>query len=144
MLNPRIKIVYKWSYRNIKQTNSMASVRERTILTERPPLVEVSSNFCSVVSVADLCGRILGFLDRSRYFFFPVAAQLYSKDWVNPVPDPLLFRKSGSAGNRTRTSGSVARNSDLTTRTQRRFYKGQDMELFHAGISIVPPYSTLI
>jgi hypothetical protein len=30
---------------------------------------------------------------------------------VDPVPDPLL-RKSGSAGNRTRTSGSVARNPD--------------------------------
>jgi hypothetical protein len=26
--------------------------------------------------------------------------------------DPLLLRKSGSAGNGTRTSGSVARNSD--------------------------------
>jgi hypothetical protein len=35
---------------------------------------------------------------------------------VNPVPDPLLLRKSGSAGNLTRTSGSVARNSvDYTT-----------------------------
>jgi hypothetical protein len=29
---------------------------------------------------------------------------------VDPVPDPLLF--FGSAGNRTRASGSVARNSD--------------------------------
>jgi hypothetical protein len=27
---------------------------------------------------------------------------------VDPVPDPLLIRKSGSAGNRTRASGSVA------------------------------------
>jgi hypothetical protein len=31
---------------------------------------------------------------------------------VDPVPDPLLPRKSSSAGNRTGTSGSVARNSD--------------------------------
>jgi hypothetical protein len=31
---------------------------------------------------------------------------------VDPVPDPLLLRKSGSAGNGTRASGSVARNSD--------------------------------
>jgi hypothetical protein len=30
---------------------------------------------------------------------------------VDPVPDPLLFF-SGSPGNRTRASGSVARNSD--------------------------------
>jgi hypothetical protein len=34
---------------------------------------------------------------------------------VDPVPHPLLLRKSGSAGNRTRTSGSVARNSDHKT-----------------------------
>jgi hypothetical protein len=31
---------------------------------------------------------------------------------VDPVPDPLLLRKSGIAGNLARTSGSVARNSD--------------------------------
>jgi hypothetical protein len=31
---------------------------------------------------------------------------------VDPVPDLLLFRKSGSAGNRSQTSGSVARNPD--------------------------------
>jgi hypothetical protein len=28
---------------------------------------------------------------------------------VDPVPDPLLLRKSGSSENRTRTSGYVAR-----------------------------------
>jgi CBS-domain-containing membrane protein len=53
--------------------NSMVRVRERTILTERPPLVgEVLPTFadrgCHVVSVMDPYGRILGFLDRSRYF----------------------------------------------------------------------------
>jgi hypothetical protein len=52
------------------------------------------------------------FLNRSRYFFFQVAPQLYSRGWVDPVPDLLLLRKSGSAGNLTRTSGSVGRNSD--------------------------------
>jgi hypothetical protein len=34
---------------------------------------------------------------------------------VDPVPDPLLLRKSGIAGNRLRASGSVARNSDHKT-----------------------------
>jgi hypothetical protein len=34
---------------------------------------------------------------------------------VDPVPDPALLRKSGSAGNQTLTSGSVARNSDHYT-----------------------------
>jgi hypothetical protein len=96
--------------------NSLAWVRERTIPTERPPLVgEVSANFvdreCHVVSVTDPHGRNLEFLYRSRYFFFQVAPQLYSRGWVDPVPDPLL-RKSGSARNRTRTSGSVTGNSD--------------------------------
>jgi hypothetical protein len=57
---------------------------------------------CRVVSSTDPHGRILGFLDRSRYYFFQVAPQLYSRGWVGPVPDPVLLRKSGSAGNRTR------------------------------------------
>jgi hypothetical protein len=63
--------------------NDVALVHERTISTERPPLVaEVSTNFltdsgCHVVSVTDPFGRILGCLDRSHYFFFQVAPQLY-------------------------------------------------------------------
>jgi hypothetical protein len=66
---------------------------------------------CHVVSVTDPYGHILGFLDRRRYLFLQVAPQSYSWSWVDPVPNPLLFRKSGSAGNRIRTSGSIARNS---------------------------------
>jgi hypothetical protein len=34
---------------------------------------------------------------------------------VDSVPDPLLLRKSGSAGSRTHTTGSVARNTDHYT-----------------------------
>jgi hypothetical protein len=34
---------------------------------------------------------------------------------MDPVPDQLLFRKAGSAGNRTWTSESIARNSDHYT-----------------------------
>jgi hypothetical protein len=43
-----------------------------------------------------------GFLDRSRYFSIQVIPQLSSRGWVDPVPDRLFLRKSGSAGNRTR------------------------------------------
>jgi hypothetical protein len=57
---------------------------------------------CCVVTATDPHGHILGFVDRSRYFFFQVAPQLYSRGWIDPVPEPLLLRKSGSAGNRTR------------------------------------------
>jgi hypothetical protein len=67
---------------------------------------------CHVVSVTDPSCRILGFLDRTRYCFFQIAPQLDSRGSVDAVPDPLLLRKSESAGKRTRTSGSVASNSD--------------------------------
>jgi hypothetical protein len=74
--------------------------------TEQPPLLgEVVPTFadrgCRVVSATDPPDRILGFLDRSRYYFFQEAPQTYSRGWVDPVPDPLLLRKSESAGNRT-------------------------------------------
>jgi hypothetical protein len=52
---------------------------------------------CRVVSAVNF-----GFLDRGRYFSIQVAPQLSSRGWVDPVPDPLLLRKSGSSGNRTR------------------------------------------
>jgi hypothetical protein len=57
----------------------VASVGKRSIPTERPLLVsEVSANFfadreCHLVSVTNPYGRILGFPDRIRYFFFQVA-----------------------------------------------------------------------
>jgi hypothetical protein len=56
---------------------------------------------CCVVSTTDPYGRVHGFLYRSRYFFFQVAPQLYSRVWEHPFPDTLLIWKSGSAGNRT-------------------------------------------
>jgi hypothetical protein len=57
---------------------------------------------CRVVSATDPQGHILGFLDRGRYYFFQVTPQLYSRCWVDPIPDLLLLRKSGSAENRAR------------------------------------------
>jgi hypothetical protein len=38
-----------------------------------------SDRGCHVVSMTDPYGPILGFLDRSRYFFLQVAPQLYSR-----------------------------------------------------------------
>jgi hypothetical protein len=43
----------------------------------------------------------LSCLYRSRYFSFKSLLIYSYKGWVDPVPDPLLLRKSGSAGNRT-------------------------------------------
>jgi CBS-domain-containing membrane protein len=54
--------------------------RERTIPTDRRLSAKLVLTFADgryhVVSVTDPYGRILGFLDRSRYFFFQVAPQL--------------------------------------------------------------------
>jgi hypothetical protein len=44
-----------------------------------------------VVRVTDPYGRILGFLDRSSYFFFQVAPQLYSRGWVDPNICTMLY-----------------------------------------------------
>jgi hypothetical protein len=41
---------------------------------------------------------------------------------VDPVPDPLLLRKSDSSGNRTWTSGYVIRNSDHWTTEVATYY----------------------
>jgi hypothetical protein len=60
-------------------------IRDRTIPAVLPPLVgEVNVNFfadggCRVVSAVDPYGRSLGFLDRSRYYFFLAAPQLHSR-----------------------------------------------------------------
>jgi hypothetical protein len=88
---------------------------ERTIPAERPPLVgEVSVNFCGYkVPRGQRDGYLRPYFRFSRPepLLFQVAPQLHWRGWMDPVPDLLLVRKSGSAGNRTRTSGSVDRNS---------------------------------
>jgi hypothetical protein len=81
--------------------HSLALVRKQTIPTERPTLVvKLVLTFvdrgCHVVSAVDSHGHIFGFLGQSRYYFFQVGPQLYSRGWVEPIPDPLHLRKSGS------------------------------------------------
>jgi hypothetical protein len=89
----------------------MSSACERTLPIKRFRLSEkivptFADRGCRMVSATDLYGHILGFLDWSRYFFLQVTPQLYSRGRVDPVSDPLLLRKSGSARNRIRTSKS--------------------------------------
>jgi hypothetical protein len=60
----------------------------------------LSERGCHVVSVTDPYSRNFDFLDRRRYFFFQVAPQLYSRDWVdfsgNLVPPEIWIWASGS------------------------------------------------
>jgi hypothetical protein len=50
---------------------------DRLLSVKLEPTFE--DRICRVVSATDPYGRILGLLDRSRYFFFQVAPQLYSR-----------------------------------------------------------------
>jgi hypothetical protein len=78
-----------------KRTNSVAWGRERTIPTERPPFVgQVSDNVCGTTWSAWRIpyGRNFGFLDRSRYFFFKEAPQLYSRGWIILPDTEFTFR----------------------------------------------------
>jgi hypothetical protein len=84
--NPRDIFVVILSTKTKKKTK-LRGLSPRTNYTDRataacrPKLVptffaDIGSH---VVSVTDTYGRILGFLDRSCYFFFQVAPQLYSR-----------------------------------------------------------------
>jgi hypothetical protein len=53
---------------------------------------------------------------------------------VDPVPDPLLLRKSGNAGNRTLSSGSVARSSDHLTTEAVLVLTYIEVNLFHTFV----------
>jgi hypothetical protein len=67
-----------------------------------------------VVSVTDPYGRILGFLDRSRYTFLSSSSSVVLTRLSGPCSRPTTFFYSGSAGNRTRASGSVAKKNIYT------------------------------
>jgi hypothetical protein len=95
--------------------NSVARVRERTIQTEATDVKLVptfADRACDVVSVTDPYGHNLSFLDRSRYCFFQVARQLYSRGWVDPVRSHYFSENVVAPWIEPWTSGSVARNSD--------------------------------
>jgi hypothetical protein len=92
----------------------MAWVCERTPSKLVPTFAD---RRCRIVSTTDRYGRIFAFLDRCSHFVFQVAPQLYSTRLSGPR-SRATTQKTGGAGNRTGTSGSVARNSyHYTTKT---------------------------
>jgi hypothetical protein len=129
--------------RPINKTNSVAWARKRTIPTGRPPIaVEVGAKFlriegCRVVRAADPL-RLSSRISRPEpLLFFQVAPQLYSWGWVDHVPVPLLVRKSGNTGNRTRPLDLQP--GTLATRPQRWstfFYITYKFSLYHTGNTI--------
>jgi hypothetical protein len=57
---------------------------------------------CCVVSATNLHGHKLRFSTLQQLLFIQVAPQLSSRGLADPVPDPLLIRKSSRPGNWTR------------------------------------------
>jgi hypothetical protein len=80
--------------RDSKLHSSSSPTSELYRLSDRRLLAKLVLTFADrashIVSVTHPCGLILGCLDRSRYYFFQVAPQMYSRGWVDPVPDHYL------------------------------------------------------
>jgi hypothetical protein len=57
---------------------------------------------CHVVSATTPSDHNFDFLDPEPLLFLPSSSSICSWGWVDTVPEPLLLRKSGNAGNRTR------------------------------------------
>jgi hypothetical protein len=98
--------LFRW-FNHHKQTNSLA-FSPQSKYTYRPTaacrqsyhqLLRVERY--RVVSAADPHGHWSQFSRTEPLLFIHVAVQLSSRGWVDPVPQPLLLAKSGSAGNRT-------------------------------------------
>jgi hypothetical protein len=102
---------------NLNNTHSVALVCERTTPTEQLLLVgKDSANFCGKwVSRGqmDPYGHIISFSSPEPLLFLPSSSSIVLTRLSGPRSRPLLLRKSGSTGKRTRTFGS------LTTRPQR-------------------------
>jgi hypothetical protein len=97
-------ISLKW--RTTKQTPRLQSTSE----LYRPSDCRLSAKLvptladreCRVVSAMNSHGHLFRFSRPEALLFFQVARQLSSRGCVDPVPDPLLLRKSDSAENPTR------------------------------------------
>jgi hypothetical protein len=107
----------RFEHLKAKKKTSMVWVRERTIPTERPPLVgNVIANFLRIEGATWSAWRIPTAV--FSVFYTGAATFLSSSSSVvltrlsGPRSRPTTFFLSGSDGNRTRASGSVAKNSD--------------------------------
>jgi hypothetical protein len=73
-------VVLNWLSKERKKTPWLQSASELYLPSDRLSAKVVptfADRRCHVVIATDLYCRILGFLDRSRYFFFQAAPQLY-------------------------------------------------------------------
>jgi hypothetical protein len=92
-----VRLISRWRV-VLSLSLSLHGLSPRANYTDRPNNRRLSAKLvptfsergCHMVSVTDPYGRNLDFLDRSRYVFFQVAAQLYSRGWVAPFQTHYL------------------------------------------------------
>jgi hypothetical protein len=102
-----------------KQTNKLHGLRPRVNYTDRATAA-CRRNDCQLVRIEGATWSawrfptavLSRFSRQEPLLFYQVAPQLYSRGWVDPVPDPLLFFFLVVQGNRTRDSGFAAKDSD--------------------------------
>jgi hypothetical protein len=63
----------------LRGLSTRANYTDRATASVRRSYAKFADKACRVGSETDHHGHILAFLDRSRYFFFQVAPQLYSR-----------------------------------------------------------------
>jgi hypothetical protein len=92
----------------LKQKKNFRGLSPRANYTDRATAAYRRS-YCQILRIEEPSGQsersLRQYTRISRpgpLLFYQVAPQLYSRGWVDPVPDPLLLRKSGRTGNRTR------------------------------------------
>jgi hypothetical protein len=105
-----------WKELKKKKTKWPESASELYHLNDRRLSAKLVPTFadrgCHMGSVMDSYDCILGLSRLEPLLFLSSSSLSVLKRLGGPHSRPLLLRKSGSAGNRTQTSGSVARNSD--------------------------------
>jgi hypothetical protein len=92
-------------------------------------------SWCQVVSMADPYRRMLDFPDRSRYLFFHVAAQLYSRGSMDTVPDrgdPLRRPRDALYPQKLALTSSTS--GDRSIGTVRSLNKATEFLVFYWGI----------
>jgi hypothetical protein len=67
---------YTYTEKKLRGLSPQAKYTDRATAAVGEVVPTVAGRGCYVVSATDSYGRYLGFLDRSRYFFFQVAPQL--------------------------------------------------------------------
>jgi hypothetical protein len=153
-LFPVVSLIAQVSFSSKQETKaeqtSWLLIRKPTVPTEWPPRPAKSCPLLQLEDVVWSAQRIpsavnLCFLERSRYILFKIAPNLFSRSWVDPIPDSQLLRNSDIAGIRTRDLWICNQELwPLDHRTPRSFYYCHVDNFGTAGEELVDPHCSCL